>query len=77
MKCNECGGKLPDGDERAICYNCRCKSFLKGMREKLDKSSKGLFGNYGWICPVCGRGNSPYASSCPCILPSYEITCRC
>ena len=65
MKCNECGGKLPDGDERVRCPNCR------------DKSSKELFGNYGWICPVCGKGNSPYSSSCPCVFTSYEITCRC
>ena len=22
--------------------------------------------NYGWICPVCGRGNAPWNSSCSC-----------
>lgn len=25
----------------------------------------------GWKCPVCGGGNSPYATRCPCI-PYYE-----
>ena len=22
-------------------------------------------GSYGWICPVCGRGNAPWNSCCP------------
>lgn len=31
---------------------------------------------YGWICPVCGRGNAPWNSSCSCrggywAYPSY------
>ncbi len=25
-------------------------------------------GIQGWICPVCGKGLSPYTSSCPCIV---------
>jgi len=25
----------------------------------------------GWRCPICGGGNSPYATRCPCI-PYYQ-----
>lgn len=31
-------------------------------------------GLMGWICPVCGRGLSPYTDSCPCTV-KWEITC--
>lgn len=24
------------------------------------------FKQYGWICPVCGRGLSPWTHVCPC-----------
>ena len=30
----------------------------------------------GWICPVCGRGLSPYTSVCPCKgWNNWEVTC--
>jgi hypothetical protein len=35
------------------------------------------FGMIGWICPVCGRGNSPFSSSCPCKpFPQFNVTCQ-
>lgn len=31
----------------------------------------------GWVCPVCGRGISPYISVCPCKgVEDWNITCR-
>jgi len=31
----------------------------------------------GWICPVCGRGLSPFTTMCPCKgWKGWDITCR-
>ena len=30
-----------------------------------DQLKNVKFGNYGWICPVCGCGCSPYTTVCP------------
>ena len=31
----------------------------------------------GWICPVCGRGLSPFTTMCPCKgWKGCDITCR-
>ena len=29
---------------------------------------------YGWICPVCGKGVSPYATYCNCNFNEYSIS---
>lgn len=35
-----------------------------------------VIGAVGWICPVCGRGLSPYTAVCPCRNgKGWEITC--
>jgi hypothetical protein len=32
----------------------------------MDKPVEKPFVNYGWKCPVCGRGNAPWSATCPC-----------
>lgn len=42
----------------------------KSVSETINKSAQ-----YGWICPVCGRGNSPFTSTCPCQPIKWDVTC--
>lgn len=42
--------------------------------EDTSKTSKPV--QYGWICPVCGRGNAPFTSTCPCKPIDLKITCN-
>jgi predicted amidophosphoribosyltransferase len=69
--CPDCGkpfsyvGDVPEG------------GFLPGTEPYCTCKQKkpAPFYNYGWICPVCGRGLSPYTSSCPCMgVPNYPVT---
>ena len=52
---------------------------IMDLADKLIKSNaptekSAIGGLMGWICPVCGRGLSPYTASCPCAI-NREITC--
>ena len=44
--------------------------------EEPDKKEekRGAGGSIGWVCPICGRGMSPYAHSCPC-RGFGQVTC--
>ena len=52
--------------------------FIKDPDEESeDTNPSQSFPNYGWICPVCGRGLSPHTSVCPCkgFNPGWKVTC--
>ena len=64
-KCISCGKELMTGDGLGHeCWDC------KNKKESQKQSNAGLA---GWICPVCGRGLSPYTSVCPCVQSTIKF----
>lgn len=52
--------------------------FIKDEEDESKEKSETVFPNYGWVCPVCGRGLSPYTSVCPCkgyVQGEWTVTC--
>jgi len=52
-KCWQCGKELTTGDgvNEALCHECKQKA-LPSLQ--------------GWICPRCGKVNSPFVVECDC-----------
>ena len=44
------------------------QDFVEGITEELKDEP------IGWICPICGRGNSPYNLYCSCKYNSEGYT---
>ena len=59
--CEKCGRYKTISDTSSI-WKCDCEQNLSG-------------GLYGWLCPKCGRGNSPFTTTCPCQPLDFKITC--
>ena len=70
-------GFYKDQSGNIIQISCNCgKKNAEVDNCETCKSKPGAFGTQGWICPACGRGNSPFSSSCPCKpFPQWSITC--
>lgn len=59
-------------EELKKAYESLPKQCVLLPKEKKDSAA----GIVGWICPVCGRGLSPFTSVCPCKgWNNWEITC--
>ena len=51
------------------------KDLIEDEKRKSEKYQQ--YNIKGWVCPVCGRGLSPYTSTCPCVQytppPTYPV----
>lgn len=65
--CAKCGKYFSITKQSDYCPECEVaeiqKADLKTTYTKLDSQ-------VGWICPICGRGLSPYTNCCPCKVSS-------
>lgn len=66
---------MPRGDvtyEQLVCAANMSSDFNKGFSMALGKMRDETL---GWICPVCGRGVSPFVNVCPCKDSEYSVYC--
>ena len=45
--------------------NCSCGK-QDGQIDGCEQCQPKKLGMTGWVCPVCGMGNSPFSAVCPC-----------
>ena len=80
MKCISCGKEMESTTSgNPMCLECDLNLRDILNRERLNtkvQPDKPFL--TGWICPVCGRGMSPYESYCNCngnkFTPSWPVT---
>lgn len=68
--CEKCGRETGT----AGCNWCKFKEAAEAWnKEKAGEAQEAQKASpVGWRCPVCGRGHSPWTSSCPCVpAPIY------
>lgn len=76
MQCIRCGKEM----ENTTGGNYHCPSCSHAVNDLVYRPSEWKpfpqdFGKQeGWICPVCGRGLSPWTSFCPCQGFEMKIT---
>ena len=77
MKCNICGADtMSCSDGTYICSKGHI-NIPTYEPQNCDMPLPQSFGvRYGWICPRCGKVNSPDARSCSCNSTNNTITCN-
>lgn len=66
--CAKCGRYFETSKQTDYCPECE-----RPKISTCDIPLPGVGKQEGWICPVCGRGLSPWTSFCPC-QSDFKIT---
>lgn len=66
--CAKCGRYFETSKQTDYCSECE-----RPKISTCDMPLPGVGKQEGWICPVCGRGLSPWTSFCPC-QSDWKIT---
>jgi hypothetical protein len=74
LKCKHCGKIITHLEFIEFFNSKECKIENPTLMDPIrkDKPDYVTFGSTGWICPICGAGNSPFNKTCPCV--SQNIT---
>lgn len=67
--CAKCGRYFETSKQTNYCSECE-----RPKISTCDMPLPGFGKQDGWICPVCGRGLSPWTSFCPCQGSEMKIT---
>lgn len=74
-KCNICGAdtmSFSDGTYRCPKGHINTPTYESPNCDMPFPQSFGV--RYGWVCPRCGKVNSPYVNSCDCNSTNNTIT---
>lgn len=76
MRCMVCGKEM----KNTLGGNYHCENCGHAVNDLMNRFSscdiplpQGFGKQEGWICPVCGRGVSPWVDYCPC-QSDWKIT---